>query len=237
MSTTRRRFFHQALAATLTAGAARAAHQETPPGAAPPAPLGLTTSPPGKPWLEGGDLVATMTWLNPPAAVTYGKGTVVARSKPRTDFWRKTFFGYITDNGHFFFVKVFGEFTFQARVNGQYASLYDQAGLMVRLDEKQWMKCGSELVDGKRYASVVFTREFSDWSTLDDFSQKDPVFWRVSRRKDSLEVQISEDGTTWFTIRQGYFPPYVEVQVGIMCAAPEGPGFEATFDHLRLDKP
>jgi regulation of enolase protein 1 (concanavalin A-like superfamily) len=27
------------------------------------------------------------------------------------------------------------------------------------------------------------------------------------------------------------------VQVGIMCAAPEGAGFEATFDELRLDKP
>lgn len=190
-----------------------------------------------KPWLEAGDLVAKMEWLNPPAAVTYGGGAVVARSRPRTDFWRKTYYGYITDNGHLFSIPLFGEFNFQARVNGQYAALYDQAGLMVRIDEKQWMKCGSEFVNGKRRASVVFTREFSDWSTMDDLSQKDAVWWRVERKKDSIEAQISEDGVNFFTIRQGYFPPYVEARVGLMCAAPEGGGFEATFDELRLEKP
>jgi len=192
---------------------------------------------PSKPWLVAGDLVAKMNWLNPPASVTYGAGTVTARSRSRTDFWRKTFYGYVTDNGHFFSIPMFGEFTFQARVNGKYAALYDQAGLMVRLDEKRWMKCGSELVDGKRRASVVFTHDFSDWSTMDDLSQSEPVWWRVARRKDSIEAQVSEDGVTFFTVRQGYFPAYVEAQVGLMCASPEGAGFEATFDELRLDKP
>lgn len=231
MSANRRTFVQHALAAALAARATQAtAQQSQPPQPPQPAPA-------PKPWFTGGDLIAKMSWMNPPAAVTYGGGLITAKSRPKTDFWRKTFFGYITDNGHFFHLPVFGEFTFQARVNGQYASLYDQAGLMVRLDEKHWMKCGSELVDGKRYASVVFTHDFSDWSTLDDLSQKEAVYWRVERKKDSLEVKVSEDGQTWFTIRQGYFPPFVEVQVGVMCAAPEGPGFEAVFDDLRLEKP
>jgi regulation of enolase protein 1 (concanavalin A-like superfamily) len=227
----RRTFVRHALAAALAARAAQSDAAQQPQAPQP------VPAPAPKPWYTGGDLVAKMTWLNPPAAVTYGGGVVTARSRPKTDFWRKTFFGYVTDNGHFFYLPVFGEFTFQARVNGQYAALYDQAGLMVRLDEKHWMKCGSELVDGKRRASVVFTHDFSDWSTMDDLSQTQAVFWRVQRKKDSLEAQISEDGQSFFTIRQGYFPPFVEVQVGIMCAAPEGPGFEATFDDLRLEKP
>jgi regulation of enolase protein 1 (concanavalin A-like superfamily) len=227
MSASRRTFVQSALAAAL-AGPATAQQQPQP--QLPPAP------PVPKPWFTGGDLVSKMTWLNPPAAVTYGGGLVTAKSKPKTDFWRKTFFGYITDNGHFNYLPVFGEFQFTARVSGQYAALYDQAGLMVRLDEKQWMKCGTEMVDGKRYASVVFTHDFSDWSTMDDLSQTEAVYWRVARKKDSLEAQISKDGQSFFTLRQGYFPPYVEVKVGIMCAAPEGPGFEATFDDLRLEK-
>jgi len=232
MSDTRRTFMQQALAATLATGTGRAiAEQQTPQPALPPQP-----SKP-KPWYTGGDLIAKMAWLNPPASVAYGGGIVTAKSRPRTDFWRKTFFGYITDNGHLYSLPVFGDFIFQARVNGQYASLYDQAGLMVRLDEKHWMKCGSELVEGKRRASVVFTHDFSDWSTMDDLSQTEAVYWRVERKKDSIEAQVSEDGESFFTIRQGYFPPFVEVQVGVMCAAPEGPGFEATFDDLRLEKP
>ena len=39
----------------------------------------------------------------------------------------------------------------------------DRFTAMVRLDQKHWMKGGSEFVDGKRWASVVFTHDFSDW--------------------------------------------------------------------------
>jgi regulation of enolase protein 1 (concanavalin A-like superfamily) len=223
MSASRRDFVQQALGLALAAPAGLLAAE--------------SATPAGKPWLEGSDLVAKMNWLNAPASATYGSGVVTARTRPRTDFWRKTFYGYVTDNGHFYYIPVFGEFTFRARVIGQYATLYDQAGLMVRLDERNWMKCGTEFVDGKRRASVVFTHDFSDWSTMDDLSQKDAVYWRVVRKKDSIEAQISEDGRDYLTVRQGYFQPYVEVQVGLMCAAPEGAGFEATFDELRLDKP
>jgi regulation of enolase protein 1 (concanavalin A-like superfamily) len=188
------------------------------------------------PWMQDGELLSKMTWLNPPASVSYAAGAMTAKAKPRTDFWRKTFYGYVTDNGHFCSIPLYGEFTFQARVNGKYAALYDQAGLMVRLDEKRWMKCGSEFVDGKRWASVVFTHEFSDWSTQEDLSQSEAVYWRVARKKDSIEAQCSKDGANFSTLRQGYFPPFVEVRVGVMCAAPEGAGFDAVFDELRLDK-
>jgi regulation of enolase protein 1 (concanavalin A-like superfamily) len=237
MSRTRRTFMQQSLAAALAAGGtatAVAAKKKKPIQPAPQAELPPPV--PGKPWLEAGELISKMNWLNPPAEVNFSAGTVTVKSKPRTDFWRKTFYGYVTDNGHLFSVPVFGEFIFQARVSGKYAALYDQAGLMVRLDDKHWMKCGSELVEGKRWASVVFTHEFSDWSTLEDLSQTEPVSWRVIRRKDSIEAQCSKDGVNFTTVRQGYFQPFVEVQVGIMCAAPEGAGFEATFEELRLDK-
>lgn len=184
---------------------------------------------------SGGDLLSRMSWMNKPAQEQYSEGELNVRAAGKTDFWRKTFFGYITDNGHFMHTQAAGDFTFTARVNGNYTALYDQAGLMVRLDEKHWMKCGTELVDNKRWASVVFTHDFSDWSTMEDLSQRAPVYWRVARRKDSIEAQCSIDGAKYLTIRQGYFPPKVPVMVGVMCAAPEGGGFDATFDQLTLD--
>jgi len=232
MSANRRRFMQGSIAAALLARTAQSGAQQQ------PAQPTLPTQPQYKTWLESNALVDKLAWFNPPASVSLGSGgAVIAKSKPRTDFWRKTFYGYVTNNGHFFYIPVFGEFRFQARVNGKYAALYDQAGLMVRLDDQRWMKCGSEYVEGKRWASVVFTHDFSDWSTSEDLSQTDAVYWRVERKKDSIEAQCSKDGVTFQTIRQGYFPPFVEVQVGIMCAAPEGGGFDATFDELRLEKP
>jgi len=184
----------------------------------------------------GGDLLSRMSWLNPPAAEHYSEGVLTVRSKGKTDFWRKTFYGYVTDNGHFMYLPMMGEFTMQARIDGNYSALYDQAGLMVRLDEKHWMKCGSEFVEGKRWASVVVTHDFSDWSTMEDLSQAGAVWWRVVRKKDSIEAQCSKDGEKFTTIRQGYFPADVKVMVGVMCAAPEGAGFDAVFDQLTIEK-
>lgn len=184
---------------------------------------------------SGGDLLSRMTWFNEPAQVSYSEGVLGVRSRGKTDFWRKTFYGYINDNGHFMSLPVEGDFQFQARVDGNYSALYDQAGLMVRLDEKHWMKCGTELVDNKRWASVVFTHDFSDWSTMDDLTQRGPVYWRVVRQKDSIEARCSLDGEKFVTVRQGYFPARQKVNVGVMCCAPEGQGFDATFDQLLLD--
>jgi len=128
--------------------------------------------------------------------------TTAVHSRPKTDFWRKTFYGYITDNGHFFYLETAADFTFQARITGQYSALYDQAGLMVRLDAGNWMKCGTEFFDGRRHASVVFTRDFSDWSTMPDLSDTAAIGWRAVRKKDSIETLCSLDGRKFTSIRQ-----------------------------------
>src|SRR5438445_1101651 len=181
------------------------------------------------------ELLRRMSWMNEPASSNLVGDKLFVRSRAKTDFWRKTFYGYITDNGHFFHLSASGDFVFQARVNGNYAALYDQAGLMVRLDAENWIKCGTEFFDGRRHASVVFTRDFSDWSTMADLSKTAPIWWRAVRKKDSVETLCSLDGNNFTSARQGYFPPGLKVDVGIMCAAPEGPGFDATFDKLSLE--
>lgn len=179
------------------------------------------------------DLIPRMSWFNEPLSSKRVGNKLLVRSRPKTDFWRKTLYGYITDNGHFFHLRAEGDFLLQARVNGQYAALYDQAGLMVRVNAENWMKCGTEFVDGKRHASVVFTREFSDWSTMPDLTETGPVWWQAVRKGESLETLCSLDGKTFISVRQGYFPAS-RVEVGVMCAAPEGDGFDAEFDQISL---
>jgi len=111
---------------------------------------------------QGPALIERMSSMNAPASFRNNGHALVVRSKPKTDFWHKTFYGYITDNGHFFHVPASGDFVLEAQVNGQYAALYDLAGSMVRLDSENWMKCGIEFFDQQRHASVVFTGDFSD---------------------------------------------------------------------------
>jgi len=181
-------------------------------------------------------LFSRMTWMNEPASSKIVGEQIVVRSRAKTDFWQKTFDGYVADNGHFYHLTVPGDFTFTACINGRYATQYDQAGLMVRLDSENWMRCGTELIDGKRFASVVFTRNYSDGSTMPDLSETEPIWWRAIRKKDSIETLCSLNGVQFTSVRMGYFPPNRPVEVGIMCAAPSGPGFESTFKDLKLKK-
>jgi uncharacterized protein len=181
-------------------------------------------------------LFSHMTWMNEPASSKIAGEQIVVRSRAKTDFWQKTFDGYVADNGHFYHLSVPADFTFTACINGKYATQYDQAGLMVRLDAENWMRCGTEFIDGKRFASVVFTRIYSDGSTMPDLSETEPIWWRAVRKKDSIETLCSLDGVKFTSVRMGYFPPGRPVEVGIMCAAPSGPGFEATFKDLKLQK-
>ncbi len=184
--------------------------------------------------LSGKSLLAKMKWLNEPASAKQTNDLFIVTTKPKTDFWRKTFYDYVTDNGHFLFLPVTGDFTFESRVAGKYAALYDQAGLMVRIDSANWLKCGLELVDGIGHASVVVTRDFSDWSTVRGIATKAPLWWRIVRKGSSLEVLYSLDGKNFTSTRLGYLPLQSTVDVGIMCCSPEGPGFECTFDEIRL---
>jgi regulation of enolase protein 1 (concanavalin A-like superfamily) len=179
-------------------------------------------------------LISKMSWFNEPARFQRSGGQLVVRPRSKTDFWQKTFSDTVADNGHFLHLSAPANFVFEARVNGKYSSQYDQAGLMVRIDPENWMKCGTEFFEGQRHASVVFTRDFSDWSMMKDLSDSEPVFWRVSRHRNSVEVYCSLDGANFTMVRSGYFPPSPSANVGIMCAAPQGEGFDAVFDYLKL---
>ena len=76
------------------------------------------------------------------------------------------FYGFLRDNGHAFLTPVEGDFTASATVTGKYEQLYDQAGLMLRVDERNSIKTGIEYTDGLMHFSVVVTREVSDWSVI-----------------------------------------------------------------------
>ncbi|HEY6946412.1 MAG TPA: DUF1349 domain-containing protein [Candidatus Acidoferrum sp.] len=184
--------------------------------------------------LSGNALFAKMRWFNEPASAKQTGDQFVVTTKPKTDYWRKTFYDYVTNNGHFFFLSVTGDFTLESRVAGKYAALYDQAGLMARVDDSNWLKCGLELVDGIGHASVVVTRDFSDWSTVRGITTKEPLWWRIVRKGASLEVLYALDGKNFISTRLGYLPLQASVDAGIMCCSPEGTGFESTFDELHL---
>ena len=80
-----------------------------------------------------------MQWLNEPAVWREHAGALVVTADAGTDFWRITGYGYIRDNGHLYGEQIGGDFDLSVRVRGSYAAQYDQAGAMVRVDDRRWL--------------------------------------------------------------------------------------------------
>jgi uncharacterized protein len=177
---------------------------------------------------------AEMHWLNKPKAWSEANGRITLNAQSKTDFWRVTRYGYITDNGHFYYQEREGDFIATVKVKGDYKELYDQAGLMIRIDDKNWIKTGIEFVNGRQNISTVFTRNFSDWSVVPKTSSVEFMWFQLVRKADYVEIKYSTDGKNYETIREGYFPPQVKCGIGVMAAAPEGKGFQATFEEFRV---
>lgn len=180
-------------------------------------------------------MLQTTRWLNPPAAWRAEGDALHVTTRGGTDFWRKTHNDQLRDDGHFYGQTVAGGFTAAVRVVGHYRDQYDQAGLMLRLDETHWIKCGIEFFEGVQQASAVVTRAFSDWSIL-PLHPAPPALWlRLLRHGHTVEVRYSLDGAAFHLLRQTYFPPTRRVQIGLMCCSPVGGGFDVTFEGFRVE--
>jgi regulation of enolase protein 1 (concanavalin A-like superfamily) len=175
-----------------------------------------------------------MNWFNEPRIWKQDDDKLTVIADPQTDFWRKTHYGFVRDNGHFYYEKISGDFEVETEFRGKYETLYDQAGIMVRVDETTWVKCGVEFVDGVHHVSAVVTRDFSDWSVVPLRSYPGFLQLRLKREGGTVIIEYGGDDGQWVMFRTAYFSTASELEVGRMVAAPEGPGFEAAFMGFRL---
>ena len=176
-------------------------------------------------------------WLNQPQDfVTDGAGLHVV-TDAGSDFWQETYYGFKRDSGHFYGFQTDGDFTAQLRVQGQFKELYDQAGIMVRVDETHWMKAGIELSDGRAMLSSVVTKGQSDWAT-NPYEGNPENFWiRATVKEGVLRLQVSSDSTTWALMRLCPFPVSSCYTVGLMTCSPERGGLKASFSDWQLGPP
>lgn len=176
-----------------------------------------------------------MQWLNEPPQWNDTGDTITVTAGAQTDFWRVTRHGFIADNGHFYYREVTGDFTVSVQFAAQYQVLYDQAGLMVRLNEKTWCKCGIEYVESVAFASAVVTRDFSDWSVAPLAAIPDAMWFKLQRIGSAIEVSYALDGVKYTMLREAYLTEAPALQIGVMCAAPKGNGFDVTFRDFKIE--
>jgi len=192
-------------------------------------------------WRGEEQMFESCSWLNQPKEwhLEGGAlgGVLEVVTDHKTDFWRETHYGFIRDSGHFYHCETSGDFTAELRVRARYDELYDQAGIMVRLDHAHWVKAGIEMSDGSSLLSSVLTVGQSDWAT--GAYNHDPTdFWiRATVAAGVLRLQVSPDGKTWPLVRLSPFPRAPAYAVGPVCCTPERSGLQVRFSNFRVGAP
>jgi regulation of enolase protein 1 (concanavalin A-like superfamily) len=189
--------------------------------------------------LRGPELDLRLRWLHEPPSWKPGPEGLTVATAAETDFWQGTHYGFRVDNGHFLYAEPNGDFTLETVVATMPLHQYDQAGLMVRLSERDWLKTSVEFEPGEpsRLGTVVTNYGWSDWSTQDvDPAAGRHVGFRVTRRGADYLVEASLAGAPWSQIRLGRLQndPGGTVQAGLYACSPKAAGFTATFAYLHL---
>ncbi len=178
-----------------------------------------------------------LMWQSPPSEWSIDGNRLSVITGNKTDFWSRTFYGFIRKDGHLFYRYVEGDFSVAVTLHAAFETLYDQLGLMIRVDDETWLKAGLEYSDGRAQLSTVLTRDgWSDWSTTavsnDDVDAG--VRIRLTRHGDVLRVQKQDPNGVWHLMRLGYLDLPVTAQVGLMCCSPERAGFKAVYSEFQL---
>ena len=178
-----------------------------------------------------------------PYGSTAGRGGTGRRRPGRdheggSDFWRRTSYGFIHDDGHAllagFPVGAAVEVTFEADLT----VLYDQAGVLVRVDEPTWIKAGVEATDGSPHLGAVVTHGTSDWSMapVPEWAGG-PVTVRVSRSGDALTVRARSGDGPWRMVRLAHLSPDATATAGPFCCSVERGGLEVRFTGFLMGRP
>ena len=175
------------------------------------------------------------TWLNPPPAVREEGGDLLVTAAAESDFWRVTSYGFVHENGH----ALLTDFPVGSAVEVSFVCVlseqFDQAGLMVWVDERTWTKAGVEFADGAPQVGAVVTRGASDWSTapVPEWLGRE-VTIRCSRNGDAITVRARCGDEPWRLVRLAPLAPDAVAKAGPACCAPTRAGLEIRFTRFAV---
>ncbi|MET3028033.1 DUF1349 domain-containing protein [Flavobacterium sp. UW10123] len=175
-----------------------------------------------------------MQWFNEPEKWEIKNNALIMNVTANSDYWRISHYGFTVDDAPFYYATYGGEFEAKVKLTGNYIARFDQMGLMIRIDEKNYIKTGVEFVDGKFNISTVVTQHKSDWSVT-TLEKVPPFIWiKAVRRLDAVEIFYSFDDKNYIMTRNAPLQDNTPVMVGLMAASPDGKGFEAKFENFTV---
>ena len=175
------------------------------------------------------EALANFDWYNEPENVRFETDGMVIYAKGKTDFWQSVHHGFKKDNGHFFFSRQNGDFSFVLKWHFDTLEKFSQCGIMLRIDERNWMKSSlmNETADDNMLAVSLTIGGHSDWSGCSLVGDIHELWFKLQRVGDDYILFYSLDGFRFEKIKMFYLKSYEDVKVGAYIASPSESGAAA----------
>ncbi|MBQ9271507.1 MAG: DUF1349 domain-containing protein [Alphaproteobacteria bacterium] len=177
-------------------------------------------------------------WQNEPQRVRFDDDGMYVVAKYRTDFWCCARYDFFKDDGHFFFSTAKDDFCCDLKWGFEQAGAFDQCGIMLRVDDKNWFKA-SIMYENKNtpmLATSLTNDGYSDLATLPLPQGATQIWYRLKRRKGCYIASYSLDGEYYSQLRKFYLINDTEsVRVGAYLCSPQRDDFEAVLHSLTLE--
>ncbi len=173
-------------------------------------------------------------WSTAPEAIALDGEQLLVTSRPESDMWRVTSYGFVHDDGHGLLVDLPDRSAVEVSFIADFDQQFDQAGVLLRADERHWIKSGVEYADGAPQVGAVVTADVSDWSTA-PFPQWHgrEVTVRASRSGDAVTIRARADGP-WQLVRLAPIDPALAWKAGPFTCAPSRSGLVVRFTRFAL---
>ena len=173
-------------------------------------------------WSEG-------SWTREPVSVIEHGATLAVEAAAESDWWRTTAYGFIHDDGHALIKEFPNESAVEVSFILNYTQQFDQAGIFITSDAKNWIKAGVEYCDGFPQVGAVVTQINSDWSVapVPEWMNKE-VTIRVSRSGDAVTMRAGINGDLRL-VRVAPLDPSLSWSAGPMFCAPTRAGLIVSF--------
>jgi len=194
--------------------------------ATPPPPPPLPSSEP-LPWSAG-------RWTHPPVAVRSDGTDLLVEAREGSDAWRHTAYGFVHDSEHGLLAPLSVPGAVEVTFVADYGHTFDQAGVLIRCADDEWVKASVEMSDGVLQMASVVTHGTSDWavSPVPDWAGRH-VTVRASLDAGALVVRARVDDEPFRLVRAAAFPADRPVEAGPYCCSPTDPGLVVRFTSWR----
>ena len=176
-------------------------------------------------------------WYNEPEDVSFEERGMAVLTKNKTDFWQSKHHNFKKDDGHFFFTRRTGNFTLDVKWIFEPEGRFDQCGIMVRIDERNWFKASVMYDNPSRpmLGSCVTNNGYSDWAAQKIPEGVSEVWYRVKRNNGDYLIFYSLDGEQFEQIRLLHLiNDTPEVKAGAYTCSPQRGGVEAVLTKLEF---